>query len=90
MFAELDVEITIQEIVKAIKELKTGKSGSPDRILNEFLINGIDVLPKYLHKLFNILLVKGYFHQFGVKVILYRFIKKETFTMLIITGVLPY
>ena len=61
MFAELDVEITIQEILKAIKELKTGKSGGPDRILNEFLINGIDVLPKYLHKLFNILLVKGYF-----------------------------
>ena len=30
-------------------------------ILNEFLINCIDVLPKYLHKLFNILLVKRYF-----------------------------
>ena len=61
MFAELDVEITIQEIVKAIEELKMGKSRGPDRILNGFLINGIDVLPKYLHKLFNILLVKRYF-----------------------------
>ena len=36
MFGELDVAITQNEIVKAIKELKTSRSGGPDRLLNEF------------------------------------------------------
>ena len=30
MFAELDVEITTQEIIKGIRELKLGRSGGPD------------------------------------------------------------
>lgn len=61
MFNELDSEISMQEIIKAIKDCNTNKSGGPDKLLNEFFIHGIHVLPKYLHKIFNVLLDKGYF-----------------------------
>ena len=61
MFAELDKEITIGEIIKGIRELKTGRSGGPDRLINEFFIYGYNELLPYLHKLFNVLLNKGYF-----------------------------
>ena len=61
MFMELDVEITIQEIVKGIRELKTGRSGGPHKLINEFFIHGCNELLPYLHKLFNVLLNKGYF-----------------------------
>ena len=61
MFSELDEEILVEEIKKAIKQLKTGKSGVPDRLLNEFFLYGIDILPTYLHKLFNVVFDKGYF-----------------------------
>ena len=61
MFSELDEEISIEEIKTAIKQLKNNKSGGPDRLLNEFFSCGIDVLPEYLHKLFNVLFDTGYF-----------------------------
>ena len=61
MLSELDVEITEQEIVNAIKQLNSGKSGGPDRLLNEFFIYGIYVLPKYLSKLFNAIYDSGHF-----------------------------
>ena len=41
MFAELDAEISEEEIVKAIKMLNSGKSGGPDRLLNKFLFMGL-------------------------------------------------
>ena len=63
MFGELDVEITQIEILKAIKELKTSRSGGPDKLLNEFFINGSNSFLPYLHKLFNVLFNKGYFPQ---------------------------
>lgn len=61
MFAELDQKITIEEINKSIKELKTGKSGGPDKIINEFFIHGTGTLLPYLHILFNLLFDKEYF-----------------------------
>ena len=61
MFSELDEEISMDEIKTAIKQLKNNKSGGPDRLLNEFFSCGIDILPQYLHKLFNVLFDKGYF-----------------------------
>ena len=33
---------------KAIKQLKSGKSGGPDRLLNEFFIHSTEILPRYL------------------------------------------
>ena len=61
MFAELDVEISIQEIDNAIRELNLGRSSGPDKLLNEFIIHGRNVLSTHLCKLFNTLLNKGYF-----------------------------
>ena len=61
LFSELDCEISLNEIIKAIKQLKSGKSGGPDRLLNEFFIHGTEILPRYLYTIFNILLHKGYF-----------------------------
>ena len=63
MFSELDNEITINEIIKAIKQCKPNKSGGPDMLLNEFFLHGIHVLPPYLHKIFNVVLDNGYFPQ---------------------------
>ena len=53
MFSELDVEITREEILKSIKQLKNGKSGGPDQLLNNFFIHGQHVLLPCLHSLFN-------------------------------------
>ena len=61
MFSELDETISEQEIVSAIKKLNSGKSGGPDRLLNEFFIHGIEILPKYLSKLFNVIYDSGHF-----------------------------
>ena len=61
MFAELDVEISIQEIDNAIRELPLGHSSGPDKLLNEFIIHGPNVLSPHLCKLFNTLLNKSYF-----------------------------
>ena len=36
LFAELDVEISEEEIVKAKKMLNSGKSGGPNRLLNSW------------------------------------------------------
>ena len=63
MFSELDNEITINEIIKAIKQCKPNKSGGPDMLLNEFFLHRIHVLPPYLHKIFNVVLDNGYFPQ---------------------------
>ena len=51
MFSELDVEITRKEISKSIKQLKTGKSGGPDQLINEFFIHGQRELLPCLHTL---------------------------------------
>lgn len=36
MFTELNVDIKHDEVKKACKDLKTGKSGGPDLFINEF------------------------------------------------------
>ena len=61
MFDELDQSITDAEIRRGIKELKTGKSGGPDKIINEFLIHGASTLLPYLNKLFNLVFNQGHF-----------------------------
>ena len=53
MFEELNVQISMQEIRKAVQMLKNGKSSGPDLFLNEFLKYGINSLISYLHTLFN-------------------------------------
>ena len=43
--------------LKAIKDLKTSRSGGPDT----FFINGSNSILPYLHVLFNVIFNKGYF-----------------------------
>ena len=61
MIAELDVENSIQEIDNAISELNLGRSGGPDKLLNELIIHERNVLSPHLCKLFSTLPNKGYF-----------------------------
>ena len=61
MFLELDLPISSEEIHNGIKQLKLGKSGGPDRFINDFLIYGKDILSPFLKKIFNSLFDKGYF-----------------------------
>ena len=61
MFEELNAEISLFEIQKAVKQLRNGASGGPDLFLNEFFKNGSDTLLKYIHTLFNKLFEIGYF-----------------------------
>ena len=61
MFDELNTVITEEEIRKAIFQLKNGRSGGPDKLLNEFFIYGVNELLPYLYNLFNRILDSGYF-----------------------------
>ena len=53
MFSVLDVEVIRKEIIKSIRQLKNGKSGGPDKLLNEFFTHGQYVLLPSLHSLFD-------------------------------------
>ena len=57
----LSSEITIEEIVTAIRLIKNGKGTSADMISNEMLKNAIPILIKPLHKLFNSIFESGQF-----------------------------
>ena len=48
MFEELNVNFTAEEILKAIKQLKTNKSSGPDRLINEFFIHGKKCFTAYI------------------------------------------
>ena len=62
MFAELDVEISEEEIIMAMKMLSSGRSGGPDRLLNCLFNHGVATLPKYLKHLYcYIIFETGYF-----------------------------
>ena len=61
MFDELDQSKTDDEIRRGIKELKTGKSGGTDKIINEFLIHVASTLLPYLNKLFDLVFNQEYF-----------------------------
>ena len=61
MYSEFDETLSEQELVSATKKLNSGKSGGPERLLNEFFINGFGILPKYLSNLFNVIYDSGHF-----------------------------
>ena len=63
MFDELNTVITEEEIRKAIFQSKHGRSGGPDKLLNEFFIYGVNELLPYLYNLFNRILDLGYFPE---------------------------
>ena len=90
MFSELDIEITGDEILKSIKQLKNRKSGWPDQLLNEFILHGQHVFLPYLHTLFNKLLNTGYFPSSWAEGYITLLHKKVILTVSIITEVLLY
>ena len=61
---DLNKEINTNEIMKAIKSLKNGKSASGDNITNEMLKNGSSVFINALKKLFNYIFDAGKFPSF--------------------------
>ncbi|MCW4345840.1 MAG: reverse transcriptase family protein [Candidatus Thiodiazotropha endolucinida] len=63
MFEELNVDFSHNEILKAIKQLKSNTSGGPDKFLNEFFIHGQHVLTPVLCNLFNKLFETGIFPE---------------------------
>jgi len=60
-YDELDMDITSEEIVLAIKNLNTNKACGIDGILNKYLINCKNVLVPSLVELFNNVSMSGYF-----------------------------
>ena len=60
-FNELNFSINDKEICYAINKLKAGKSPGQDRILNEMLKCGTNVLLPVLKQLFQLILTTGYF-----------------------------
>lgn len=63
MFDELNVCISQNELLQAIKQLKANKSGGPDMYINELFIHGKNVLMPHLLLPFNKIFDKGYFPE---------------------------
>ena len=63
VFEELNVAITSEEVFKSIKQLKNGKSGGNDLLLNDFFICGSDILCPYLLSLFNFIFDSGIYPE---------------------------
>ena len=88
--SEIDIEITRDEILKSMKQLKNGKNGGPDQLLNELSSHGQHVCLPYLHTLFNKLLNTGYFPRSWAEGYIVPLHKKVILTMSITTEVLLY
>ena len=63
IFEELNAILTQEEISKAISQLKTNKTSGPDRLINDFFINGKSVLLPTLCNLLNKFFEIGHFPQ---------------------------
>ena len=63
MFAELNTDFSQNEIIKAIKQLKSNKAGGPDKLINEFFIHGQHILVPILWNLFNKIFDTGVFPE---------------------------
>ena len=73
VFDELDADITADEIIKAINDLKMDKSHGPDCLLNEFFIEYKDFIIPHLCTIFNAVLISGYFPFHGQMPSWYQF-----------------
>ena len=61
LYDELNTFITVDEVTKAITQLKCGKSAGLDLLINEFYIYGCEILASPLCSVFNSILKLGYF-----------------------------
>lgn len=73
---ELDYPITEGEILSTIKQLKRNKAYGIDNLLNEYFIEGGDILSPYLCKLFNAVLDLGCFPDVWSKGIIISLFKR--------------
>ena len=58
---EMNVLFTESEVIKAIKQLKHGKSSGPDLLINDFVIYTCDILASKITALFNVIFMSGHF-----------------------------
>ena len=63
MFDELNTSFSEDEVIKSVKQLKSNKAGGPDKIINEFLIHGRQILVPTICKLFNKIYDMSYFPE---------------------------
>ncbi|KAK3086155.1 hypothetical protein FSP39_014419 [Pinctada imbricata] len=63
IYSQLDIPITVKEIIEAIKKLNKNKSCAEDHMINEIFITCKDDLSPILCKLFNIVLDSGIFPE---------------------------
>ena len=63
VYEELDVPITVSELMCVVKELKQNKAPGNDSLLNEYFVSCIDILSSHLVDLLNTILT-GYFSGF--------------------------
>ena len=61
VYPELDREISIDEIMNAVKCLKRSKSCGKDTLLNEYFLESIDILSAHMCDMFNAILNSGAF-----------------------------
>jgi hypothetical protein len=61
IFDDFDSVITVEEVITAVSKLSKCKSPGIDGLVNEYFIEGVDVLAPYLCKLFNSIFNSGVF-----------------------------
>ena len=77
MYEELDVPVSDEEILAAVKRLKRNKSTGIDNILNEYFIECADILLEPLKVLFNRILDNGVFPTNWSSGIIVPILKKQ-------------
>lgn len=63
MFEELNLNISQEEVLKAINQLKANKSGGLDQLINGFFMHARDVLTHTLAYLLNMIYKIGHFPE---------------------------
>ena len=63
VYPEFDIEISIDEIMKAVNFLKRSKSRGKETLVNEYFLESIDILSAHLCDMFNAILNSGAFQM---------------------------
>ena len=63
IFDIMNVKISMEELEKAISQLKNGKSGGEDSLLNELFIHGNHAMMKCVCEIFNVIFQSGIFPE---------------------------
>ena len=63
IFDIMNVNISMEELEKAISQLKNGKSGREDFLLNELFIHGNHAMMKFVCEIFNVIFQSGIFPE---------------------------